>query len=174
MPETDTQPDAADEQPDTDDGLEPDGDFDEQRAMEKIRKANSEAANLRKRLKELEPLAAKAQELEDSKKSEVEKLAEARTSAERQATQATLEAARLRVALRKGLTESQAKRLVGETVEDLEKDADELLESFKSPASALPRKPTERLRGGSEPDADLSETDPARLAEAVIKKKRGF
>ncbi|MCP3017297.1 hypothetical protein NGM33_28600 [Nocardiopsis dassonvillei] len=42
--------------------------------LEKNRKANSEAANLRKRLKELEPLAKKAQELEDAQKSESERL----------------------------------------------------------------------------------------------------
>ncbi|MEE2055894.1 hypothetical protein, partial [Nocardiopsis tropica] len=36
------------------------GTFDEATAKEKIRKVNSEAAGLRKRLKELEPLAKKA------------------------------------------------------------------------------------------------------------------
>lgn len=48
--------------------------FDAKRAEAKIRKANNEAANLRKRLKELEPLAAKAKELEDSQKTEAERL----------------------------------------------------------------------------------------------------
>lgn len=42
--------------------------------QEKNRKANSEAANLRKRLKEVEPLAQKARELEDAQKSTEEKL----------------------------------------------------------------------------------------------------
>ncbi|WP_344098575.1 hypothetical protein, partial [Nocardiopsis tropica] len=51
------------------------GTFDEATAKEKIRKVNSEAAGLRKRLKELEPLAKKAQELEDAQKSEAERLA---------------------------------------------------------------------------------------------------
>lgn len=48
--------------------------FDEARAQAKIRKANQEAANLRKRLKELEPLAAKAKEIEDAQKTEAERL----------------------------------------------------------------------------------------------------
>lgn len=45
-----------------------------------------------------------------------------------------VEILRLEVALDKGLTRVQAKRLLGSTKEEIEKDADELLESFK-PAS---------------------------------------
>lgn len=48
--------------------------FDAKRAEAKIRKANNEAANLRKRLKELEPLANEAQQLRDANKTETEKL----------------------------------------------------------------------------------------------------
>jgi hypothetical protein len=48
--------------------------FDAKRAEAKIRKANNEAANLRKRLKELEPLANEAQQLRDANKSETERL----------------------------------------------------------------------------------------------------
>lgn len=48
--------------------------FDAARAQAKIRKANQEAANLRKRLKDLEPLARKAKELEDAQKTEAERL----------------------------------------------------------------------------------------------------
>lgn len=47
---------------------------DVRKLREKNRKANSEAANLRKRLKELEPLAKKAKELEDAQKSAEERL----------------------------------------------------------------------------------------------------
>lgn len=42
--------------------------------LEKNRKVNSEAAGLRKRLKELEPLAKKARELEDAQKTAEERL----------------------------------------------------------------------------------------------------
>ncbi|WP_329521170.1 AAA family ATPase [Spirillospora sp. NBC_01491] len=48
--------------------------FDAKRAQDKIHKANQEAASLRRRLKELEPLAAKAKELEDAQKSDAERL----------------------------------------------------------------------------------------------------
>ena len=48
--------------------------FDRKQAEAKIRKANSEAANLRKRLRELEPKAAELQAIKDSEKSESERL----------------------------------------------------------------------------------------------------
>ena len=48
--------------------------FDRKQAEAKIRKANSEAANLRKRLKELEPKAAELQRIKDAEKSESERL----------------------------------------------------------------------------------------------------
>lgn len=150
-----------------------DGKFDQKRAEDKIAKTNSEAANLRKRLKELEPLAKKAQELEDAQKSESEKSTEARTKAEKAAADATQEAARLRVALNKGLSEVQAKRLIGETQEELEADADELLESFKSKDGSTGKEPPEGKksetpkggeRTGATGDTDGEETDPRKLA----------
>jgi hypothetical protein len=78
---------------------------------------------------------------------------------------------RLKVALKKGLTESQAKRLIGDTEEDLEKDADELLASFKDSTSddgqGPSRRPRERLRPGAAPSAEAEETDPIKLAAKV-------
>lgn len=50
--------------------------------------------------------------------------------AEDKASKAEARAARLSVALDKGLSETQAKRLIGETKEELEADAEELLNSF--------------------------------------------
>jgi hypothetical protein len=155
--------------------------YDEERAKAKISKANSEAANLRKRLKELEPLAKRARELEDAQKSESEKLTDAKTTAEREAASAKAEVARLRVAIEKGLTAVQAKRLVGETEEELAADADELLASFKSPEDDpkpgddpkdpkpdIKRRPTEKLTPGSVPEVDPDEeTDPRKLAEGL-------
>ncbi|MEW2463138.1 hypothetical protein AB0872_20840 [Microbacterium sp. NPDC047426] len=61
--------------------------FDRVRAESKIRKANSENKNLRERLKALEPLAQRAQELEDAKKSEQERLTEQLTAAEQRIQQ---------------------------------------------------------------------------------------
>lgn len=60
--------------------------FDAKRAQDKIRKANNEAANLRKRIKELEPLAQKAQAAEDAQKTEAERLQSQLTDKEQQIT----------------------------------------------------------------------------------------
>lgn len=164
-----------------------DPDFDRGRAEEKIRKANAEAANLRKRLKELEPLAAKAKDLEDATKSDIERATGEAAAATSRADKAEGELLRLRVAIRKGLTETQAKRLIGTSEEELEADADDLLASF-SPKKPDPepepekddepdeparddrrRRPQERLRPGAVPDADTEpeETDPRKLAALV-------
>jgi len=154
------------------------GEFDAEKAKAKISKVNSEAANLRKRLKELEPLAKKAKELENAQKSESEKLTEAKTVAEKEAVKAGQEAARLRVALKKGLTEVQAKRLIGETEEELEADADELLASFqkeddggKSDKESQEDDKSETPKGGERSgatgDKKPEETDPRKLAEGL-------
>ena len=110
---------------------------------------------LAKANKEAEQARLKVKEYEDAQKSDSDRLQERLTTLEQQANQSTLEAARLRVALRKGLTETQAKRLVGDTEEDLEADADDLLASFapsEDEQAATPsRRPQERLRPGATP-----------------------
>lgn len=169
-PETEPQEETA--EPEVDAGKEGQQ-FDPEIAKAKIAKVNSEAAGLRKRLKELEPLALKAKELEDANKSDTEKLTERLTAAEKEAGTTRAELMRLRVGMRKGLTEKQAARLVGATEEDMEADADELLESFGSkgkPAPKVAGKPTERLRGGTDPDEPVEETDPRKLAQLITRR----
>lgn len=151
--------------------------FDADTAKAALKKKNSEAANLRKRLKELEPLAKRAKEIEDEQKSESQRQTEARTAAEKEAVTAGQEASRLRVALKKGLTEVQAKRLIGESEEELETDADELLESFKpkdddkSDEESQEGKQSETPKGGERTgatgDTDGEETDPRKLAKGL-------
>lgn len=116
--------------------------------------------------------AKRLQEIEDADKSELQKLQEKAESEGRKAADATLELARLRVAMRKGLTETQAKRLIGKTEEELEADAAELLESFAAGAkgdddAGKPTRPKERLRSGATPDGEPDETDPRKLAATV-------
>lgn len=131
------------------------------------------ARDFERRLKELEPLAAKAKELEDANKSEAEKTTERLTAAEKRAEKAEGELLRLSVGLEKGLTPAQAKRLVGSTKEELEADADDLLTTFSGDKKApSTRKPNERLRGGSDPEDPPGETDPRKLA-AAIRARRG-
>lgn len=62
--------------------------FDADRARKAINKKNAENKSLRDRLKELEPLAQKAQELEDAQKSETERLGEQLSAAQERAAKA--------------------------------------------------------------------------------------
>ncbi|MGW5633941.1 hypothetical protein [Streptomyces sp. NPDC003832] len=76
--------------------------FDRKKFEAELRKKNSEAANLRKRLKELEPLAQKAKEFEDAQKSETERLTDQLTRANEQIA-----------ATRKSLVEARVQALAG-------------------------------------------------------------
>jgi hypothetical protein len=146
-----------------------DADFDPEKAWKLITNLREDVAKSKKANGEL---AAKVKDFEDASKTEQERAAEAAQTATQQAEAATREAARLRIALKKGLTETQAKRLVGDTEEELEKDADDLLESFKddegeSDDGNSRRTPTPRLRTGAAPSSEAEETDPEKLAEQV-------
>ena len=79
-------------------------------------------------------LEARLKEFEDRDKTESTRAIERAEAAEKAAAAAEARALRLEIASENGLTAAQAKRLVGETREDLEADAKELLETFK-PAS---------------------------------------
>lgn len=133
------------------------------RALDAERRARSAAE---KRAKEAE---AKVKEFEDKDKSESERNAEARAAAEKERDEARSEALRLTVAFEKGLTPAQAKRLTGSTREELEADADELLDLFGDKDGKKPpsNRPKERLRGGGDPDDEPEETDPRKLAADI-------
>jgi hypothetical protein len=106
-----------------------DDDFDPERAAKLLENLRDDLDKIKG---ERDDLRTKVQEHEDATKSDTQKLEERATKAEARAAAAENSAARLRVALNKGLTETQAKRLVGDSEEDLEKDADELLSSFRA------------------------------------------
>lgn len=86
--------------------------------------------------KEAETLRLKLKEYEDRDKTEQQKLEERATAAERAAALAGNDLARMRVALDKGLPSELAARLQGSTVEELNADADKLLELFGSATTA--------------------------------------
>ena len=90
--------------------------------------------------------------IEESQKTEAQKLADARTAAEKVATDSQAEAMRLRVALAKSLPADMADRLRGSTKEELEADADALLKLFKaSPSTGDPARVVADLRPGALP-----------------------
>jgi hypothetical protein len=132
-----------------------------------VKKLRDEAARHRREAREAQ---ARVKEFEDKDKSESERLEERATAAEARATSAEKELMRTRVALNKGLTDAQAKRLIGDTEEELEADADELLASFNQEhddGQDPLRRPTERLRPGAVPTSEPEESDPAVLASKV-------
>jgi len=140
------------------------------RKHEQQAKANAEAAK-------------KLAEIEEGNKTELQKLTDARTAAEKEAAEAKASALRLDVAMDKapdGMPISQvrklAKRLQGVTREDLEADAAELFAEFApgdGDGKPTPpgRKPTEHLRGGKNPETD-PDIDPEKLAEAIYSRGR--
>lgn len=151
---TDEPQDPQDTPPEGDDPQEPsDGDrFDPDKALEKIRKLNSEAANLRKRLKETESKAANAGE-KDTRITALE-----------------AENLRLRVGAKHGLPAALIDRLQGVTEEEILADAEKLLD-LVSPTKRPPTaRPTERLRGGTEPTQEPEETDVSKIGERMFRR----
>ena len=88
------------------------------------RKWEQRAKDANAKLKELEPIAAKAVELEEASKSELQKAQERAEAAERALADATVTAARAEVAAAKGVPVAL---LSGDTRDALEASADALL-----------------------------------------------
>jgi len=134
---------------------------------------------------DLKKAAAKAKELEDAKKSEEQKLLDRIEAAEKRAeqaeqavTEAEKKALRARVAASHGLTDAQAARLQGDTLEELQSDA---VEVFGEPKKAEPEedteeprnflRPTENLKPGASNSSDDEAVDGEALAEKVWQRK---
>lgn len=115
--------------------------------------------------------AQRLRELEDADKSELQKAQDATASEKRRADEAEGKLIRLEIAAEKGLSPAQAKRLVGSTREELEADADELLEAFGGKNGDGKKDPLKRPvgagRSGTVPDAEPEENDPTKLAAMV-------
>jgi hypothetical protein len=84
----------------------------------------SKAREWEKRAKENKAAADRLSEMEESSKTEAQKLADRAAKAETELNELRLASLRSDVALEKGLTAAQARRLIGETREELEADAD--------------------------------------------------
>lgn len=108
---------------------------------------------------DLKAKAGKLDEIEAANKSEADKLREELDQLKAANSEATTKALRAEVAMSKGLTAAQAKRLVGTTPEELEADADEILEAFKPADGNKPPsgRPAPDLQGGTDPTVP---TDP--------------
>jgi len=154
---------------DLEDDKTPDPDAGAKTALDAERKARRDAE------KQLKALRDQVKSLEDKDKSDGEKLTDRVAAAEKRAEEAESRAVRFDVASAKGLTAAQAKRLVGVTKEDLEADADEILEVFPAQGGVKPppsSKPSADLKGGTDPTSEPEETDPRKLA--AMHSRSGF
>lgn len=130
-----------------------------------------------KRSEENATAADELKRLRESKQTDEEKVAAKLADLEKRANAADARTLRAEVALAKGLSAAQTKRLQGSTREELEADADDLLESFPAAKDGKEgdgggdpsRKPRERFFGGGDPtgSSEPVETDPAKLAASV-------
>lgn len=134
--------------------------------------------------KALADVQAKLKSYEDKDKTETERLAEAAEEAKSRAAKAETTHRKLATAMDRapeGATLAQikavAKRLSGDSEEEMEADADELF-ALLAPATSkedvddrkkpLKGRPKERLRGGGDPDDDEpDEMDPRKLADLI-------
>ncbi len=169
--------DKPDPKPASDPGDKPDPDAGAKTALAAERKARREAEQ---RATEAE---RRLTAIEDKDKTEVQRLTDEVARLTKDLTTATSSSTRMKVALEKGLTPTQAKRLVGDTEDELAADADELLADFgatKPPAGetggskppAPPGgKPQERLKpGGTEPDLPVEPTDVKALGARMFER----
>lgn len=130
--------------------------------------------------KELADARAKLKEIEDKDKTETQRLQEARDELNKRASSAEERLRAFQVAMDRApehatlaQVRAVAKRVRGETDEELEGDADELFgllapappEKPKAPVAGRPR---ERMaRGGADPDDEPEESDPRKLAALI-------
>lgn len=169
-------PETGDDNPEPDDDGRPDVPDrlpDDHPAAQALAKANEEAKNLRLKVKEFE----------DRDKTEQERSAERIAELEKSASSSEAKAMRLEAALEHapdgmGIAQIRklAKRLQGDTAEELAADAEELFAEFApedSGGDSTTRRPKERLRPGASPDAEPA-PDGAELADRIWNAKRSL
>jgi hypothetical protein len=130
----------------------------------------------RKNEKQFKTTADKLKSYEDKDKTELERLTERATAAEKRAETASFQANAMRIAMDSApehatlaQVKAVARRIRGDDDDALETDAKELFEMLapEPKKSATPGKPREKLRGGSEPDEEVEETDGRKLAAKI-------
>lgn len=143
-------------------------------ARSSLEKANREAATYRTKLREVEPLAAKARELEEAQQTEAERIAARATAAERERDEARAEGLRYKAAARNGISEdyfdllgagdeeainTRAERLGGllkatAEIEQLKAELEALRAGRPAPTSG---RPTAALKPGATPESLTNE-----------------
>ncbi|GGM39495.1 hypothetical protein GCM10012275_07980 [Longimycelium tulufanense] len=137
-------------------------------AQRELRQARQEAANYRTKLRQVEPLAQRAKELEDTGTSEVARLAEQLEASRSELLELKTELTRERVLREYRLSEDLAGFLAGD--EDTMRSAAERLSKLVTTqnSTTLRSAPVARLQsGGSAPNTD-DDIDPDALAAKVF------
>lgn len=134
----------------------------------RFKELNTRAQTAEVELKKLQDAAKSKTDEELKKQNEFKTLYE---NTQKELSAEKLTNLRLRVAASKGLPADLIDRLRGETEEDLQKDADNLLTFLKPSEENNDGKGVPPIgRGGTTPVIELSkETDPAKIREAVRK-----
>lgn len=152
------------QEPDTGTTPEPDRLPDDHPVVKALAKANEEAKQARLKVKEYE----------DRDKTDQERTSEKLSDLEKNLTAAQADAVRFEIALEKGLTKNQARRLVGTTREELETDAEELVADLgldEEGTTPPTRRPKERLKPGAS-NTDDPDPDPDEIAQKILSKGR--
>jgi hypothetical protein len=152
QPETEPEPETPPEPSEKDDRLP-----DDHPVVKALRKANKEAEEFRRRLKEIE----------DRDKPEDQRAAEKAAEAEKRADEAEAELARHKAAIRHGLTADDLELLDGVPADQVETRAERLAARIK--AAEEPVVPASRNQGGGSAPSDV---DPDRLAEDIWSQHR--
>ena len=126
-----------------------DGEFDAEKAKRLVSNLRGDVDRYKVQVADLSEKARKLDDIEESKKSELEKLADKLSTAESRAQTAEANLLRYSVAAAKGVPSDAVDRLRGETEEELAADADKLLELLRpQPITGVPN--ASRRQGVSE------------------------
>jgi hypothetical protein len=158
--------------------------FDADRARKAINKKNAENKSLRDRLKELEPLAAKAKEFEDAQKSEQDRLSEQLTAAQERAAKAVRTAVASKVEALAAKTFADPEDAAGALdlaayvdedgqidTDGIKRDLDDLLKRkphWARPDDNSPRRPAPDRTQGSSGNGNRSSSDPGAIFAGLM------
>lgn len=150
---------------------------DKEKAQEKVEEITTERDTLKTQLEE------KAAEGESETDKLKRKLAAAEAKAKK-AEEPDIEKLQLEVAVEKGLTKTQAKRLVGKNLEEMSADADELLKEFGAAKAdddedggddvGLRVTPRTKLKNPGDPAGESRDWDPDKMADQYFASSGGF
>lgn len=125
-----------------------DGPFDEAKAQRLVENLRESERKLKEELATLRPKAAELDKLEESKKTELQKLTEQLTAETAKREELERQALRFQVGVAKGVPAELIDRLKGDTEEALGADADKLLALVTPEAPGVPR--ASRAQGAPE------------------------